>query len=187
MTLSVSVSFPDEMIASFPNSALPKITLGPHYEILVELRDAQKGNYTSIPSRRGGGTYGYLGGLQPNAVYSIVAPGTAFVVPSNPGPLAILEGTNSVNSGNLNRDHSKAVSEFKEWVNLDSAGKKQIMEAVSKTFLSGVFDHNQGFAHLCVRNIIANLFTEYVEVEYQDHVGNRSKLSEPWDANQPFQ
>ena len=109
MTLSSSVSSPDEMIASFPNSALPKITLEPHYESLVELRDALKDNYSSIPSRRVGGTYVYLGGLQPEAVYAIVVPVTAFVIPPDPGPLIIPSGTNSVTVGNLNRDHSEAV------------------------------------------------------------------------------
>ena len=107
------MSSPDEMIASFPNSALPKIALEPHYKSLVELRDTLKENYSSIPSRRGGGTYGYLVGLQPDAVYAIVSPGTAFIIPPDPGPLVIPSGTNSVTSGNLNRDHSEAVREFK--------------------------------------------------------------------------
>ena len=44
MTLSSSVSYPDEMIASFPNSALPKIILELHYENLVELKYALKEN-----------------------------------------------------------------------------------------------------------------------------------------------
>ena len=87
MTPSSLVSSPDTMIASFPNSALPKITSESHYESLVELRDALKENYSLIPSRRGGGTYGYLGGLQPDAVYAIVAPGNSFVIPPYPGPL----------------------------------------------------------------------------------------------------
>ena len=125
--------------------------------------------------------------MQPNAVYVIVAPGNAFVIPPDPGPLAISSGTNSITSGNLNRDHSEAVREFKEWVNLERAGKKQIMEEVSKTFISGGFDRNWGFAHLGVKDIIAHLFIECRQVEYQDLVGNRSKLSEPWDANRPFQ
>ena len=124
MTLSVSVYSPDEMIASFQNSALPKITLEPRYEILVELRDALKENYSSIPSRRVGGTYGYLVGLQPDAFYAIIAPVTAFIIPPNPGPLVIASGTNSVTSGKLNCCHSEAVREFKEWVNLERAGKK---------------------------------------------------------------
>ena len=109
MTLSVSVSSPNEMIASLPNSTLPKITLEPHYESLVKLRDALKKNNPSIPSRRGGETYGYIGGLQYNAVYAIIIPGTAFIIPPNPGPLVIPSGNNSFNSGNLNRDHSEAV------------------------------------------------------------------------------
>ena len=53
---------------------------------------------------------------------------------------------------------------------------------MSKTFLSRVFDRNRGFAHLRVRDIIAHLFTWYGQVEYQDLMGNLSKLSEQWDA-----
>ena len=102
------------MIASFPNSALPKITSEPHYESLVELRDALKKNYSLIPSRIGGGTYSYLGGLQPATVYAIVTPGTLFVIPTDPGQLIIPSDTNSVTSGNLHHDHAEAAREFKE-------------------------------------------------------------------------
>ena len=118
------------MIASFPNSVLPKIISVPHYKSLVELRDALKENYSSIPSRRGGGTYGYLGGLQPDAVYAIVAPGTSFVIPTNPGQLITPLGTNSVTLGKLHRDHAEAAREFKEWINLERAGKKQIRRGI---------------------------------------------------------
>ena len=38
-----------------------------------------------------------------------------------------------------------------------------------------------------MRDTIAHLFTEYVQVEYQDLVGNCSKLSELWDVDQTFQ
>ena len=179
MTSSSSVSSPDEMIASFPNSVLPKITSEPHYKILVELRDALKENYSSVPSRRRGGTYVYLGDLQPGAVYAIVAPVTSFVIPPDPGQIFIPSGTNSVTSVNLHHDHAEAAREFKEWVNLERSGKKKITEAVSKTFLSGVFDCNQGFAHLRVREIVAHLFTEYRQVENQDLVGNCSEFLEP--------
>ena len=117
--------------------------------------------------------------MQSDAVYAIVVPGTVFIVSPNPVPLVIPAGTNIVNSVNLNRDHSEAMREFKEWFNLERAGKKQIAEAVSKTFPSGVFDRNQGFAHLHVRDTIAHLFTEYGQVEYQDLVRNRSKSSKP--------
>ena len=62
-----------------------------------------------------------------------------------------------------------------------------IKESVTKTFLAGVFDWNWGFTHIHVQDIIAYLFTEYGQVEYEDLVGNRSNLADPWDANLPFQ
>ena len=128
------MSSPDKMIASFPNSALPKIISEPHYKILVELRDALKDNYSLIPSRRGGGTYGYLGGLQPNSVYAIVSPGTTFFILPNPVQLIIPSGTNSVTSGNLHRNHAEAAREFKEWINLERAGKNKSRKKLAKRF-----------------------------------------------------
>ena len=64
---------------------------------------------------------------------------------------------------------------------------KKTAEAVSKTYLAGIFDRNRGFTHLRVRDIIVHLFKEYGQVEKQDLVGNPLKLSEPWDASRPFQ
>ena len=77
------------MFASSPHSTLPKIAPEPHYKRLVTMRDVMKKNYALIPSSRGGGTYGYLGGLLSNAVYRTIAPGTAFFMPSDPVPLVI--------------------------------------------------------------------------------------------------
>ena len=101
------------------------------------------------------------------------------IILPNPGQLIIPSGTNSVTSVNLHHDHADAAREFKEWVDLERAGKKQIAEAVSKTFLAGLFDRNRGFAHLRVREIVAHLFTEYRQVENQDLVGNCSEFLEP--------
>ena len=146
-----------------------------------------KEKYASITSRRGGGTYRYLGGIFSNAVYGTIAPGTAHVTPTDPGPFVIPTGSTNINTGNINRDHSEACMEHKEWVNLERAGKNQITELVTKTFLAGVFNRNQGFAHIRVREIITYLFAEYGQVEYQDLMGNRSKLSDPCDTNFPLQ
>ena len=128
------MSSPDKMIASFPNNALPKITLEPNYKSLVELRDALKENYSSIPSRRGVGTYGYIGGLQPDAVYVIVAPGTEFIFPFDSCQLIIPSGTNSITSENLHRDHAEAAREFKEWFNLEHAGGNKSRKQLAKRF-----------------------------------------------------
>ena len=39
--------------------------------------------------------YGYLGGVHPASAYAIVAPGTLFVIPPDPGQLIIQLGTNT--------------------------------------------------------------------------------------------
>ena len=38
-----------------------------------------------------------------------------------------------------------------------------------------------------MKYIVTHLLTEYRQVDKQDLVGNRAKLSEPWDAKRPFQ
>ena len=38
-----------------------------------------------------------------------------------------------------------------------------------------------------MRDIITHIFTEYGQMEIQYLLGNHLKLSEPWDANKPFQ
>ena len=101
-----------------------------------------------------------------------MAPGTLFVIPPNPGQLITPSGKNSFTLENLHRDHTEAAREFKEWVNLERAEENKIAEAVSKTFLAGVFDRNRVFSHLRVRDIVTYLFTEYKQVENQDLVGN---------------
>ena len=66
-----------------------------------------KENKASIQSRRGGGTYGYLGGLVYVVVYGTVVLGTEFLIPPDPVPLVFPTGSTNVNLGNLNRDHSE--------------------------------------------------------------------------------
>ena len=43
--MTITVSSPDEMIASFPHSTIPKISSEPQYESLVAMQDAMKQNY----------------------------------------------------------------------------------------------------------------------------------------------
>ena len=112
--MTITVSSPYEMIVSFPQSTLPKIASEPHYKSLVATTDAMKENYASIPSRRGGGTYGYLRGLLLDAVYGTIALGTVFVTPPDPGPLVIPAGSTKINSGNLNQYHTEVCREHKE-------------------------------------------------------------------------
>ena len=87
--MTITVLYPDKIMASFPHSTLPKISSETHHQSFFAMRDAIKENYLSIPFRRGGGTYVYLRGLLSYTVYGTIAMGNAFVTPPNPVPLVI--------------------------------------------------------------------------------------------------
>ena len=156
--MTITVFSPEKLITSFPYGMIQKITPETDYESLVTMRDAMKENYASITSRRGGGTYRYLGGLLSDAVYRSIVTGNTFLTPPDPGPVIPLAGSTKINSGNLNRDHSEVCREHKKWVNLERVGKNQITESVSKTFLDGSFDWNRGFAH--IRGKLSHIFLQ---------------------------
>ena len=76
-------------------------------------------------------------------MYGTIALGTAFVTPPDPGPLVFPTGFTNINSGNINQYQSEACREHGEWVNLERAGGKKIIELVTKTLLARVFDWNR--------------------------------------------
>ncbi len=181
------VPSPDDMITSFPNPTLPTIDGEAPYEQLVELRDSIKENYASIPTRRGGGEYGYLGGILSNAVYNTICPLTPFMPPTNPGvPPTIEAQTTAIVSGNMLRIWNEASREWKEWQSLERAAKKQLVTAVPSGMLVGIRCPHRGFNNISARTMLEYLFDNYGHIDQQDLINNRMKLTEEWDPNLPF-
>jgi hypothetical protein len=57
----MTASTPDELIAGFPYSSLPKVTGEPTFEYLKVIRRLLNTNAMSIASYEGGGRHGHLG------------------------------------------------------------------------------------------------------------------------------
>ena len=66
-------------------------------------------------------------------------------------------------------------------------GKNKSRRPSEKQFSLEYSNAIEDISHLRVRYIVTHLFTQYGQVENQDLIGNRAKLSEIWDANRPFQ
>ena len=182
-----NVPSPDDMIASFPNPTLPRIEEETQYEQLVELRNSLKENYASVSTRRGGGSYGYLGAIVSPTLYFTLEPLNAFIIPPNPGlPPTIVHGTTAITSGNTLREWNEASREFKEWQNLEKAGKKQLTEAIPSGMLNGLKCHHRGFNRVTVRMMLDHVFQNFGQIDHQDLIANRARLIEEWDSNQPF-
>jgi hypothetical protein len=81
----MTASTPDELIAGFPHSSLPKLTGEPTFEDLKVIRRLFNTNAMSVASYEGGGHHGHLGIIMTNEEYFAIAV-NVFPVPNNPGP-----------------------------------------------------------------------------------------------------
>jgi hypothetical protein len=83
----MTTSTPDELIAGFPHSSLPKVTGEPTFKDLKVIRWLLNTNAMSVASYEGGGFHGHLGIIMTNEEYFAVVV-DVFPVPNNPGPSA---------------------------------------------------------------------------------------------------
>jgi hypothetical protein len=82
----MTASTPDELIAGFPHSSLPKVTGEPTFEDLKLIRRLLNTNAMSVSSYVGGGSHGHLGIIMTNEEYFSIA-ANVFPIPDNPGAL----------------------------------------------------------------------------------------------------
>jgi hypothetical protein len=69
----MTASTPDELIAGFPHSALPKVTGEPTFEDLKVIRRLLNTNAMSVSSYVGGWRHGHLGIIMTNEEYFAIA------------------------------------------------------------------------------------------------------------------
>jgi hypothetical protein len=80
----MTASTPDELIAGFPHSSLPKVTGEPTFEDLKVIRRLLNTNAMSVYSYVGGGPHGHLGIIMTNEEYFAIA-ADVFQLLDNPG------------------------------------------------------------------------------------------------------
>jgi hypothetical protein len=76
-------STPDELIAGFPDSSLPKVTGEPTFEDLKVIRQLMNTNDMSVASYEGIGRHRHLSKIMTNEEYFAVVV-DVFPVPNNP-------------------------------------------------------------------------------------------------------
>jgi hypothetical protein len=99
---------PDELVAGFPHSSLPKVTGEPTFEDLKVIRWLLNTNAMSVASYKGGGRHGHLGILITNEEYFAVAV-VIFAITNNPGPsAAVVAGMTEAVIAETTRLHKEA-------------------------------------------------------------------------------
>jgi hypothetical protein len=142
----MTASTPDELIAGFPHSSLPKVTGEPIFEEIKVIWRLLNTNAMSVSSYVGGGHHGNLGIIMMNEEYLDIA-ADVFPVPGNLGasPEVVVGMTASVIVG-LTRLHREATQVYRTYHNVDQAIKKTILEAFDDEYLNALSNEVVGYA-----------------------------------------
>jgi hypothetical protein len=180
-------STPDELIAGFPYSSLPKVTGEPTFEDLKVIRRLLNNNAMSVASYKGGGRHGHLGIIMTNEEYFAVAV-DVFPVPNNSGPSAAgVAGITEAVIAETTRLHKEATQVYRTYHNVDQAIKKLIIEAFDDAYLNVLSDEIMGYANCTSLQLLTHILTYYAMIAPTELTQNYQRLNAPYDPNQPIE
>jgi hypothetical protein len=134
----MTASTPDELIAGFPHSSLPKVTGEPTFEDLKVIRRLLNTNAMSVALYEGGGHHGHLGIIMTNEENFAISV-DIFPVPNTPGPLAaVMAGMMAAVIAETTQLHREATQVYRTYHNVDQAIRKLIIESFNNTYLNAL-------------------------------------------------
>jgi hypothetical protein len=177
-------STPDELIAGFPHSSLPKVTGEPTFEDLKVIWRLLNNNAMSVASYEGGGRHRHLGTIMTNKEYFAIAVGVS-PIPSNPGPpSAVVAGMTAAVIAETTRLHKEATQLYRTYHNVDQAIKKLIIESFDNAYRNALSDEIVGYANCTSLQLLTHLLTYYAMIAPNELTQNYERLNAPYDPNQ---
>jgi hypothetical protein len=183
----MTASTPDELIAGFPHSSLPKGTGEPTSEDLKVIWRLLRTNAMSVASYEGGGHHGHLGIIMTNEEYFAIAV-DFFPVPKNPGPsAAVVTGMTAAVIAETTRLHKEATQVYRTYHNIDQAIKRLIMESFDDAYLNALSDEIVGYANCTSLQLLTHLLTYYAMIAPTELTQIYERLNAKYDPNQPIE
>jgi len=146
---------------TFTKPELTAINGEPTPATMTLLQSELNGNTISVASNRGGGQFGHLALTLLGADYLAVAH-EAFVTPPNPGDTPIHgEAPTAHQITESNRAFLAAKSEYKLYLAVGQALKKELLAAVGDIYVNELAHPTLRYATVPVRNLLAHLFLTY--------------------------
>ena len=153
---------------------------------MKNLKDELKANAASIPTTLGGGTHGYLGLILSPAAYATIA-ATQFIEPIYPGQHPqVPAGTSAANTSTIVRHHTEDLHQWREFQNVNTALKNQLLSALDDIYIRALKDRHVGYMNQSIRAILQHLFDNYGNITPLELEDNDTKMCATWDPNSPF-
>jgi hypothetical protein len=182
----MTASTPDELIAGFPHSSLPKVTGEPTFEDLKVIRWLLNTNAMSGASYEGSDRHGHLGIIMTNGEYFAIAV-KVFPVPANPGPSAtVVAGMTAAIIAETTRLHREATQVYRTYHNVDQEIKKLIIESFDDAYLNALSEEIVGYANCTSLQLLTHLLTYNAMIAPTELTQNYERLNTPYDPNQPI-
>ena len=183
--MTTSVPSVEDITNAFP-TPITKITGEPNYEGLKHLKDQLKANAASIPTTLGGGTHGYLGLILSPVAYATIA-ATQFIEPGYPDQHPnVPAGTSAANTSTIIRHHTEDLRQWREFKNVNTALKNQLLSAIDDIYIRALKDRHVGYMNQSIRAILQHLFDNYGNITPLELEDNDTKMRATWDPNSPF-
>jgi hypothetical protein len=179
-------STPDELIAGFPHSTLPKVTGEPTFEDLNIIRQLLNANAMSVSSYKDGGQHGHLGLIMTNVDFFAFAT-DVFLPPENPAPAAkIVAGMMGVPIAEMGRLNTTVTHIYRTYNNADQSFNKIIIDAFEDQYLNALSDEIFGYANCTSLQLLTHLLTYYATISPTELTQNYKRLNTQHDPNQPI-
>jgi hypothetical protein len=183
----MTASTPDELIAGFPHSSLPKVTGEPTSEDLKVTRRLLNTNPMSVASYEGGGRHRHLGIIMINEEYFAIAV-DVFPVPNTPGPsAAVVAGMTAAVIAETTRLHREATQVCRTYHKVDQAIKNLIIESFDDAYLNALSDEIVGYANCTSLRLLTHLLTYYAMIAPTELTQSCERLNTPYDTNLPIE
>ena len=162
-------------------SAVMKIHGQPTNQDLERLSEELIAIASNIPSELGGGLQGHAGLIQDAATYDLIAPGTPFIFPANPGVYP--QGNfPAAQRGQREAEHKAQVTTFLTCVGVSKGLKDLILKAVDEDYILELRAEGNAYLNVSPLQMLTHLRDRWGTMDFVDITSLLAEMDLPWNV-----
>ena len=136
---------------------------------------------SNFHSELGGGSHGHAGLVKSTADYEILAPGTPFVFPANPGvyPQGVFP---SAQRGQREAEHNALIRQFQTCVGASKGLKDLIRKAIDEDYLLELKEEGIAYLNVTPLQMLTHLRNRWGTMDFVDVTALLNECDAPWNA-----